>query len=215
MKKNAIRSRVRLSAICTAAALFTLAVVAQTAETNAQTANQGDGGALSAPGGEKSLPPLTARLLGEPMSIERLDTLIRRVGDDVQRAGTLWVFRVSETQVQVISDPRADRMRILVPVRGVTGLDARELYKLLQADFETALDARYAIARETLWSVFIHPLRTLDDAEFLSGLGQAINLAKTYGKGYTSGALSFGGGDDAARKRRELIDELLKSGDAI
>lgn len=164
---------------------------------------------------ESDLPPLTARQLGEPMSIARLDALIRRAGEDVQRQGTRWVFKVAERQIQVISDPRADRMRILVPVRDVSGLDARELYRLLQAGFETALDARYAIAGEMVWSVFIHPLRTLDDAEFLSGLGQTINLAKTYGTDYTSGLLSYGGGDAAARKRRQLIDELLKSGDAI
>lgn len=167
------------------------------------------------PVAESDLPPLTARQLGEPMSIVRLDALIRRAGEDVQRQGTRWVFKVAERQIQVISDPRADRMRILVPVRDVSGLDARELYRLLQAGFETALDARYAIAGEMVWSVFIHPLRTLDDAEFLSGLGQTINLAKTYGTDYTSGLLSYGGGDAAARKRRQLIDELLKSGDAI
>lgn len=167
------------------------------------------------PAAESDLPPLTARQLGEPMSIARLDALIRRAGEDVQRQGTRWVFKVAERQIQVVSDPRADRMRILVPVRDVSGLDARELYRLLQAGFETALDARYAIAGEMVWSVFIHPLRTLDDAEFLSGLGQTINLAKTYGTEYTSGLLSYGGGDAAARKRRQLIDELLKSGDAI
>ncbi len=171
--------------------------------------------ALKPPAAESDLPPLTARQLGEPMSIARLDALIRRAGEDVQRQGTSWVFKVADRQIQVVSDPRADRMRILVPVRDVSGLDARELYRLLQAGFETALDARYAIAGEMVWSVFIHPLRTLDDAEFLSGLGQTINLAKTYGKEYTSGLLSYGGGDAAARKRRQLIDELLKSGDAI
>ena len=181
----------------------------------AQTNNEDAGRAIVKPKDESNLPPLTARQLGEPMSIDRLDTLIRRVGTDVRRAGTRWVFQLSDTQVQVISDPRADRMRIAVPVREVTGLDARELYRLLQADFETALDARYAIAQEVVWSVFIHPLRSLDDSEFLSGLGQTINLAKTYGKGYTSGFLSFGGGDSVERQRRKLIDDLLKSGDAI
>lgn len=181
----------------------------------AETTNKSGNKAQITPGTEDGLPPLTARKQGEPMSIARLDTLIRRAGEDVQRAGTRWLFKLSGTQVHVVSDPRADRMRIVVPVREVSDLDARELYRLLQADFETALDARYAIAQEMVWSVYIHPLRTLDDAEFLSGLGQTVNLAKTYGKEYSSGALSFGGGDANSRKRRELIDKLLKSGDAI
>jgi len=181
----------------------------------AETAGESDTKAQIVPGSEDGLPPLTARKLGEPMSIARLDTLIRRAGEDVQRAGTRWLFTLSGTQVHVVSDPRADRMRIVVPVREVSDLGARELYRLLQADFESALDARYAIAQEMVWSVFMHPLRTLDDSEFLSGLGQTVNLAKTYGKEYSSGALSFGGGDANSRKRRELIDKLLKSGDAI
>lgn len=181
----------------------------------AETGKESGNKVQIAPGSEDGLPPLTARKLGEPMSVARLDTLIRRAGEDVQRAGTRWLFKLSGTQVHVVSDPRADRMRIVVPVREVSDLGARELYRLLQADFETALDARYAIAQEMVWSVFIHPLRTLDDAEFLSGLGQTVNLAKTYGKEYSSGALSFGGGDANSRKRRELIDKLLKSGDAI
>jgi len=181
----------------------------------AESAKEADNKAQIVPGSEDGLPPLTARKLGEPMSIARLDTLIRRAGEDVQRAGTRWLFTLSGTQVHVVSDPRADRMRIVVPVREVSDLGARELYRMLQADFESALDARYAIAQEMVWSVFIHPLRTLDDSEFLSGLGQTVNLAKTYGKEYSSGALSFGGGDANSRKRRELIDKLLKSGDAI
>ena len=65
--------------------------------------------------------------------------------------------------------------------------------RILQANFDTALDARYAIARNVLWSTFIHPLSSLSDKEFLSGLGQAINIVINYGKSYSSGALSFGG----------------------
>ncbi len=31
----------------------------------------------------------------------------------------------------------------------------------MQANFDTALDARYAIAKGALWSTFIHPLSDL------------------------------------------------------
>ena len=215
LPKPAFKIARTLGVSCVVIAAFSLAFGASMAELKAQGAKDSENGAHVLPKSEDGLPPLTARQLGEPMSIARLDTLIRRTGEDVQRSGTRWRFELSGTKVNVISDPRADRMRIVVPVTEVSGLDARELYRLLQADFESALDARYAIAQEMIWSVFIHPLRTLDDAEFLSGLGQTINLAKTYGKEYSSGFLSFGGGDAASRKRRKLIDELLKSGDAI
>jgi hypothetical protein len=163
---------------------------------------------------EANLPPLTARRTGEPMSVDRLDALIRRAGEDVRRAGTNWRFQLAGREVHVLSDPRTDRMRILVAVRDVSGLDARELYRLLQADFETAIDARYAIAREMLWSVFVHPLRTLDDMEFLSGLGQTVNLAASYGTTYSSGGQTVGGGGPT-REQQELIERLLRLKDAI
>jgi hypothetical protein len=85
----------------------------------------------------------------------------------------------------------------------------------MQANFDTALDARYAIAQEMLWSTFIHPLSSLDARQFLAGLGQTINLARNYGSSYASGLLSFGGGDSRERLDRELIDRLLRRGQGI
>ncbi|MEM7524503.1 MAG: hypothetical protein AAF360_12240, partial [Pseudomonadota bacterium] len=88
------------------------------------------------------------------------------------------------------------------------------LLRLMQANFDTALDARYAVAQGRLWSVYIHPLSALGKDEFISGLGQTVNLARTYGSLYTGGALTFGGGD-SNDIHRALIDDLLKKGEAI
>ena len=85
---------------------------------------------------------------------------------------------------------------------------------MMQANFDSALDARYAIARGTLWSVFIHPLEALQKNELISGLGQVVNLAQSYGTLYSGGALQYGGGDSGTLQRR-LIDELLKKGEEI
>ena len=115
----------------------------------------------------------------------------------------------------MIVDPRTDRMRIVVAVGAVDGLGPSELYRMLQAGFETTHDARYAIARATVWSMFAHPLRSLSDRDFLSGLGQAVNLAGTFGSTYSSG-LAPGDGlplDDPEWRR--LIEELMSLGDAL
>ena len=77
--------------------------------------------------------------------------------------------------------------------------------RLLQSNFDTALDARYAIAKGMLWSAFVHPLPQLTPDQFASGLGQVVNLAMTFGSTFTSGGLTFGGGDSGA-----LIEELRK-----
>ena len=106
-------------------------------------------------------------------------------------------------------------MRIMVAVRSAKDLTPEEMMRIMQANFDSALDSRYAVARDILWATFIHPLRTLHDKQFIAAIGQTVNLALTYGTSYSSGLLTFGGGDSNAILRRKLIDELLKKGTPI
>ncbi len=147
-----------------------------------------------------------------PMSNARLDELIRRIDPKAEGGPGFWRLTVEERTLMVITDERADRMRIITPVAPAEALEPARLARLLQANFDSALDARYAIARGILWTAFIHPLGSLADAEFLAGLGQVVNLAASYGSSYSSGALQFQGGDSQELQRRELIEQLLKKG---
>lgn len=156
----------------------------------------------------------TAEASPAPMTLDRLAALIEAVDPEAERRGNAFQLHVAEAQVIIVTDPVADRMRILVPVRPAEGLSEADLTRIMQANFDSALDARYAIARGTLWSAFIHPLGPLGREEFLSGLGQTVNLAKSYGTSYASGALVFGGGDSAGIQRK-LIEDLLKKGEDI
>ena len=138
----------------------------------------------------------------DPMTNARLDSLIRAIdgieGGIDSRPGA-WLFVYRGHQVYLITDEAADRMRIMVPVADSGPLGSDLLYRLLQANFDTALDARYAIARDTLWSTFLHPLSPLTDEQFYSGFLQSVTLAATFGTDYSSGALRFGGGGDPAQ----------------
>jgi len=144
------------------------------------------------------------------MSNERLGKLIRRLDADAEGRPGLWRFRVEERVVMVITDEAADRMRIMTAVVPAENLSEATLFRLMQSNFDTALDARYAIAQGFLWSVYLHPLRSLGDEQFLSGLGQVVNLAATYGSTYSSGGLIFRGGDSD-----RLIEELKEKGLSI
>lgn len=95
----------------------------------------------------------------------------------------------------MITDEKADRMRILVGISTADKLEKGRLFRLMQANFDSALDARYCIAQNIVWAAFIHPLSILSEEQFFSGLGQTINLAATYGTTFSSGALIFKGGD--------------------
>lgn len=140
-----------------------------------------------------------------PMDNERLGALIQRLDPEAEGRPGFWRLTVRDREVLVITDERADRMRVIASVARADALEPELLYRLMQANFDTALDARYAIARGTLWSAYIHPFGVLDDRQFVSGLAQVVNLALTFGSTFSSGSLSFGGGDSG-----ELIQELLE-----
>jgi len=117
-------------------------------------------------------------------------------------------------QVLVVTDARADRMRALTPVARSADVTPEQMTRMMQANFDSALDARYAIANEVLWSAYIHPLSPLQKDQLISGIGQVVNLAQSFGTLYSSGGLLYGGGDSGALQRA-LIDELLKKGEEI
>jgi hypothetical protein len=148
------------------------------------------------------------------MSNSRLGELIDKVGENVSGRSGFWQFELEGYSVLVITDENADRMRIMSPITRAGDLNDADLMRIMQANFDSALDARYAVARGTLWSAYLHPLRSLADAEFLSALGQVVNLVATYGKSYSSGALIFGGGD-SQELNRELYEKILRKGQSI
>lgn len=148
------------------------------------------------------------------MTLQKLDEIVRALDPEAQSNGSMWQLTINELQILIITDDVNDRMRALAPVRDTSELSATDLTRMMQANFDTALDARYAIARDTVWATYIHPLSPLEKDQLISGLGQVVNLAQSYGTLYSGGALSFGGGDSGALQRK-LIDELLKKGEEI
>ena len=49
----------------------------------------------------------------------------------------------------------------------------------------------------------------------ITGIGQAVNLYRTFGKTFSSGGLAFQGGDSTGLIERRLIEKLLEQGKAI
>ena len=128
------------------------------------------------------------------MTNARLGELVSELSDDVQGQLGYWQFNVQNRDVLVITDEHHNRMRIMTPITAEAGLDADELSRLLSANFDRALDAKYAISNETLWSVFTHPLAELTDEQFIGCVGQVVTLADNFGTSYSSSGLYFGGG---------------------
>lgn len=149
-----------------------------------------------------------------PMTLQRMARILSALDEGTIQQGPSFQLTLADIPLLVITDPRADRMRAMVPIRAADGLDPDELMRLMQANFDTALDARYAVANGRLWGVFIHPLSPLKRDQLISGLAQTVNVARTYGQTYSGGAQVFGGGD-SNDIYRELLDELLKKGQEL
>lgn len=148
------------------------------------------------------------------MTLSRLAEIIFALDPEAVSRGPAFEMTVGGARVLILTDPDADRMRAMIPIRPAEGLTAAEMQRMMQANFDSALDARYAVAQGAVWAVFIHPLSPLTRDEFIAGLGQTVNVALTYGTLYTGGAMQFGGGDSGGLQR-QLIDELLKKGQDI
>jgi hypothetical protein len=166
-----------------------------------------------------TLLPMTAMAQDAPeaepsMTVGRIGQILAALDPEMVTDGARFQITVDDIPILIVTDEMADRMRAMVPIRSADGLEPEELQRLMQANFDTALDARYAVAQGRLWGVFIHPLAALERDQLISGLGQTINIAKTYGSLYSGGAMQFGGGDSPGLQR-ELIDRLLKKGEEI
>ncbi|MEM8975909.1 MAG: type III secretion system chaperone [Pseudomonadota bacterium] len=147
------------------------------------------------------------------MTLTRIDEILRRLDENVKapRPGS-WQLTISERPVIIVTDIINNRMRIISPISKTEGMPEELLTRLMQANFDTALDARYAIAKGLLWATYIHPLRALHDRQFISAIGQTVNLALTFGSTFSSGGMSFGGGDSRDIIRKQLIEKLMKKG---
>ncbi len=154
-----------------------------------------------------------------PMTLDRIDELVRRIDADAIRNGSSWQINYRDMPIYVIGDANADRIRIMSPVSNAAILSEGQLLRLMQANFESALDARYAIAQGALWSAFIHPLSVLDEREFFSGMGQTMSLVVTYGTTFSSGALTFSGGDyynDGENSDEpDIFGDIMEKGEQI
>lgn len=75
------------------------------------------------------------------MTRDRLHGMLEALADTAEIQGSMSQMEVDGTLLICISDPAADRMRLISPVHNVEDLDAQELLAALQANFHTTLDS--------------------------------------------------------------------------
>jgi hypothetical protein len=194
-------NRVPFSGFLFAAALSLAAPIALAQETEPND--------NSAPETESEPAPSSDELPETVIAATSLLEIIIAIDEDARLTGNGATFSIDDTPVTLVFDVTADRMRLFSQIAPSDGLSGSQLRRLMQANFDTALDARYAVAQGQLWSTFMHRMTSLSQEDFVSALAQTVTLVKTYGTTFSSGAMSFGGGDSNAEIQK-LLDRILQ-----
>jgi len=136
------------------------------------------------------------------MTNDRLATIIQSMADSVGGQEGQWSFKIGEMWFVCFTDTNHDRMRIMTPIIDVAAMEAGEMERCLKANFHTALDVKYCIADDILWSAFIHPLGALKEDQVIDAVKQVFSASATFGTLYSSSELVFPGAQKEEKKKR-------------
>jgi hypothetical protein len=95
------------------------------------------------------------------MKERELEEALRSLRCKLKGKQGCWETELDGVQILIICDEKADRVRVIGPIHAVGPDDGEYLHQLLSANFDRALDARYAIFKDHLWATFLHDLSSL------------------------------------------------------
>lgn len=144
------------------------------------------------------------------MSERKVEKVFKKLNLEIEGDEGVWMVNYSERWVLVFADDSADRMRIFTPVISRDEIGSDEWERMLEANFHTALDAKYGLYNEYVISVFSHPLSYLDEFQIISALEQVVNLADTFGSSYASTSILFGKAAERSAKDDVVADGNLR-----
>ncbi len=133
---------------------------------------------------------------GQEMDLKALKLALAQRAVVVEENNNVVEYDLDGVHIYLITDESANRMRLMAGVIEQSKLKQQDLVKLMEANFDRALDAKYALSNGVLWSVFAHPLRELEKEQVVDALYQVKNLVNNYGSTYTSTDFVFGGNDN-------------------
>ena len=129
------------------------------------------------------------------MDNKLLEKIIKKEAKDIKGKEGTWQLNYHERLLMVITDQKNNRMRIISPIIEEKDLKTIHYTQILKAQFDRALDVKYALYNKVLWSVFAHPLKELTSKQVRDALKQVFNAAQNFGGSYQSTDLIFGSGD--------------------
>ena len=118
------------------------------------------------------------------MTPDQVEALLQSRFDRVDLVGDRFEVSVGRLRLVVMAHEDTDRLRVMVPVAAVDHPDATTFRRLLEANFITTLDARYAVYSDVLWALFLAPLSAVTEHLLDAAVTEVLQLARNTGTSY-------------------------------
>jgi len=135
------------------------------------------------------------------MTQDTMESIVAKQVEVLEQKKGYVVFMYKKVKMALISDVVHDRMRIIAPIMKYSGLTSEQKDIIMESNFHTALDARYATSNGVLYSAYIHPMSPLTEKQLEDALNQVSSLVTTFGSSYSGGSLSFGGNNRSSNQQ--------------
>lgn len=146
----------------------------------------------------------------DTMTNDKLQEIIESVGDSIEGQSGRWQFYVKDVAFICLTDTTNNRMRIISPIIEASRLTEELKDACLIANFHTALDVKYAVANDALWSTFIHPLNELSNDQVKDAIAQVYSANVSFGTTFSSTSLMFPGAqqkEEETEKKKSIKKE--------
>jgi len=150
-----------------------------------------------------ALPSMTEAQTSVSMDNPKLKQILNNNSEEIWGEEGSWQFFYGERLLFIITDEVKNRMRIFTPIIEEKDMDNRDMHQMLEANFHSALDAKYCTYEGFVISVYNHPLEELSEQQLIDAMRQVVTLADNYGSTFSSTNVVFG--DD------EEIEEIQKA----
>ncbi|UII76305.1 hypothetical protein LV716_00485 [Flagellimonas sp. HMM57] len=141
----------------------------------------------------------------QEMTADGLHDIIVKQADTVKTNGNSYQFSIKKVVLICVFDENANRMRIISPIVKRERIGEEELLNAMVANFHSALDVKYALSDEIIWSVFTHPLKELSEHQVEDAIKQVYAAALTFGGSYSSTDMVFPGNTKKIEKPKPQI----------
>jgi len=145
----------------------------------------------------------TVQAQSPEMSNKKIEKILKKESNDISGESGSWQVVYGDFLLFILTDEDNNRIRVFTPVIEEKDMQRNDMHHMLQANFHSALDAKYCTFEGFVISVYNHPLKELSEIQLLDAMKQVVMLADTYGTTFTSTNLTFG---------KDLMEDRTDSG---